>query len=89
ITTMDSRFNEILNALSAYGKVITNEDQILKILRSLPPEWDAKAYAIEEGKDCEALTKDELIGILLAHEMHLAARKRDRYPSSHTALRAK
>ncbi|KAH9323245.1 hypothetical protein KI387_017884, partial [Taxus chinensis] len=42
---------------------------IQKILRSLPLRFDAKVSAIEEMKDLDKLSMDELHGIMTAYEM--------------------
>ncbi|KAH1107006.1 hypothetical protein J1N35_010774 [Gossypium stocksii] len=41
------------------------------MLRSLLMSWDAKVTTIEEAKNLETLSLDELIGSLLTHEMKL------------------
>jgi len=39
------------------------------VLRSLPLRFDAKVFTIEEMKDLEKLTMDDLHGVLNANEM--------------------
>jgi hypothetical protein len=42
---------------------------VQKVLRSLPLIFDAKVSSIEEMKDLDSLTMDELHGILMTYEM--------------------
>ena len=44
-------------------------EEVRKILRSLPKQWEAKVIAIQEAKNLSNLPLDELIGSLMTHEM--------------------
>ena len=39
-----------------------------KVLHSLTPKFDSKVFAIEEAKDLNALSLDEVYGSLIAFE---------------------
>ena len=40
-----------------------------KILRSLPRSWEAKMTTIQEAKDLNILSFEELLGPLMTHEL--------------------
>lgn len=70
ISSMFTRFTDIVNGLKSLGKPYSNVDLVRKILRSLPKQWEPKVTAIIEAR--EDLTKyslDELLGSLLTHEI--------------------
>ncbi|GAB2272741.1 hypothetical protein Dimus_038991 [Dionaea muscipula] len=71
ISEMFTRFTNIINGLSALDKTLTNKEKVLKILRSLPSEWEAKCTAIMESKDLATFTMDQLMGSLIAYELNL------------------
>ena len=50
IKDMQIRFTHIVNHLAALGKIYSQADQVYKILKSLPMEWQPKVTAIEEAK---------------------------------------
>ncbi|KAA3480279.1 UBN2 domain-containing protein [Gossypium australe] len=68
---MFDRFTHIINGLKAIGKIYPNKEMVKKMLNSLPTSWEAKMMAIEESKDLNSLSFDELIGSLLIYEMRL------------------
>ncbi|KAA3466976.1 UBN2 domain-containing protein [Gossypium australe] len=61
IKTIFDRFTIIINGLKSYGKTYSNEEVVRKMLQSLPKSWEAKVTAIEEAKNLETLSLDELI----------------------------
>ncbi|KAH9293136.1 hypothetical protein KI387_041660 [Taxus chinensis] len=63
------RVDEVVNAIRGLGENIEESIIVQKILRSLPLRFDAKVSAIEEMKDLDKLSMDELHGILTAYEM--------------------
>ena len=72
IDSFFARFSEIVNPWIALGKVLTQEEQIDKIMTSLRGTyWLIKRSAIEEGKFMETLTFEELMGKLKAFEVGL------------------
>ncbi|MED6215117.1 hypothetical protein PIB30_110217 [Stylosanthes scabra] len=50
------------------GKTFTEEEIVDKVLWS-PPKWDSKITAIEEGRNFNTLTYDQLRGNLIAYEV--------------------
>jgi hypothetical protein len=61
--------DEIVNTIRGLGEMVEESMIVQKVLRSLPLIFDAKVSAIEEMKDLDKLTMDELHGILTAYEM--------------------
>ena len=64
VMDMYTRFTHITNELKSLGKSFTTEELVRKILRILPHAWEAKVTAIQEAKDMNKITLDELIGNL-------------------------
>ena len=71
IDQMYARFLEITNELYLFGKVISNKEKIMKILRSLPSSWETKASILIETKDIRVYPLEEVSGSLKAHEMQM------------------
>ncbi|WJZ99484.1 hypothetical protein VitviT2T_017926 [Vitis vinifera] len=71
IVEMFSRFLVIVNGLEALGKTYTEVEKVMKILRSLPKKWETKVTAIQEAKDLNKLSLEELIGSLMTYEIEL------------------
>ncbi|MBA0756313.1 hypothetical protein Gogos_021462 [Gossypium gossypioides] len=68
---MFGHFTHIINGFKAFGKIYPNKDMVKKMLNSLPMSWEAKVRAIEESKDLNSLSFDELISYLLTYQMRL------------------
>ncbi|CAO2837831.1 unnamed protein product, partial [Amaranthus hypochondriacus] len=73
IQEMFTRFTNITNELVSLGRLIPTDEQVRKILRSLPQDdrWRAKVTAIQESKDFTKFNLEELAGSLMTHELHL------------------
>ena len=73
IQEMLTRFTNIINELFSLERLIPNDEQVRKILRSLPQDerWRAKVTAIQESKDFTKFNLEELAGSLMTHELHL------------------
>ncbi|MED6178156.1 hypothetical protein PIB30_104972, partial [Stylosanthes scabra] len=56
-------------SLSMLGRTYLEQDIVSKVLRSLTPKWNSKISAIEEGRNYDQLTFDQLRGNLLTYEM--------------------
>ena len=69
ITSMFTRFTNIISELKSLEKVYTNNELVRKILKSLPRTWEAKITAIQEMKDLNKLPLEELIRSLMTHEL--------------------
>ncbi|XP_009595633.1 uncharacterized protein [Nicotiana tomentosiformis] len=59
IEEMFARFSKIISDLKAFGKPYTSDDQVRKILRSLPTTWQTKVVTLE-SQDLNKLSYDEL-----------------------------
>jgi hypothetical protein len=71
ISDMVTRFTNIINGLKALGKSYSNSELVRKLLRSLPSSWSPKVTAIEEAKNLNLLSLDELVGSLMTHEIKM------------------
>ncbi|XP_070008574.1 uncharacterized protein [Nicotiana sylvestris] len=67
IEEMFTRFSKIISDLKAFGKPYSSDDQVRKILRSLPNTWQTKVVTLE-SQDLNKLSYDELRGELIAFE---------------------
>ncbi|CAL9093986.1 unnamed protein product [Musa textilis] len=66
---MYTRFTDVVNSLKSLGKCFSNFKLTNKILRSLLKSWDAKVTAIQETKNLNDFSLEELIGSLMTYEM--------------------
>ena len=80
ITQMFTRFTDIINGLTALGEEYSQATKVKKILRSLTSDWERKTTAIEEAQDLSKLTLDDLMGNLLAYEVHMQERRDEELP---------
>ena len=71
ITEIFTKFTDILNGLKSLGKDYSNSDVVHKILRSLPKNWKPKVTTIQEAKDLKKIALEELIGLLMTHELNI------------------
>ncbi|GJW19320.1 hypothetical protein Tco_0026756 [Tanacetum coccineum] len=73
--TMDQNFNKLqklISQLEIQGKVITQDDMNLKLLRSLPSEWKTHALIWRNKEDIETINLDYLYNNLKIYELELA-----------------
>ncbi|MDQ9783683.1 hypothetical protein, partial [Serratia marcescens] len=56
----DERFTSIVNELSNLGKTFENRELALKVMRSLPREWDMKTMIMRESKNLKRMELQEL-----------------------------
>jgi hypothetical protein len=68
----------IVNQIRRNGEAFTNAQITEKILRSLYPRFDYVVVAIEESKEMDKLTVDELIGSLQTLEQKIVKRNGDK-----------
>ena len=73
IQVMFTRYTNIINELVSLGRDIPVDEQIRKILRSLPQDerWRSKVAALQESKDFTKFSLEQLAGSLITHELHL------------------
>ena len=77
ITSMFTRFTDIINYLKSLCRVHNNSDVVIKILRSLPRAWEAKVMIVQEAKDLSTLPLEELQGSLMTHELMMQQKTED------------
>lgn len=70
-------FTDIVNTLRALEKTFSNSEKIKKIIRSLLKERRLKRIFIEEAKDLNALTINDLISSLISCEKDLTTERGD------------
>jgi hypothetical protein len=69
IATYFLRVYEVVNAIRLLGEELDESLVVQKVLRSLLLKYDAKVSAIEETRDLNKMTMDELHGSLIEYEM--------------------
>ena len=75
ISNYCSRVKAIVNQKSRYRDKIEDVHVVEKILRSLTPKFDYVVCVIEESKDLDSMTLEELEGSLQAHEEKIKRRQ--------------
>ncbi|KAK2435242.1 hypothetical protein QL285_020317 [Trifolium repens] len=73
-----TRISKLVNAIKSCGEVVSTQNIVEKILRSLSPRFDHIVVAIEESKDLASMKVDELQGSLEAHEQRMDERNSDK-----------
>ena len=68
---MITRFTIVVNELISLDKVYTTEEQVDKVVRTLPRSWEIKITAIREDKDSTNMNLDELVRNLKTYEMNV------------------
>jgi len=82
IETMYSRFQTLVSGLQILKKSYVASDHVNKILRSLPAKWRPKVTAIEEAKDLNTLSVEDLISSLKCNEIGLNEHEPIKKPKS-------
>jgi len=71
IEAMYSRFQTLVSRLQILKKSYVTSNHVSKILRSLPARWRPKVTTIEEVKDLNTLSVEDLISTLKVHGISL------------------
>jgi len=71
IDQMYSRFQTLVSGLQILKKSYVAYDHVSKILRSLPARWRPKVTVIEEAKDLNTLSVEDLVSSLKVHKIGL------------------
>lgn len=71
ILDLQKRFSHLTNHLTALGKIFTNDELNLKVLRLLTRAWQPKVTAISEKKSLSKMSLSALFGKLQEHEIEL------------------
>ncbi|KZV30631.1 hypothetical protein F511_11148 [Dorcoceras hygrometricum] len=74
MTEFDERFSSVVIELTRLGKEYTNRELALKMMRTLPREWDVKTMAMRESKDLNKLELHDQFTNLKAYEFELETR---------------
>ncbi|XP_070049150.1 uncharacterized protein [Nicotiana tomentosiformis] len=89
IQDMMTRFTIITNELKSLEKVFTSEELVSKVLRILLVSRESKVTAIEEAKELDKISLDNLVGNLKTHEMRkIELRKEDPKKDNDLILKA-
>ncbi|XP_073120226.1 uncharacterized protein [Henckelia pumila] len=67
----DERFSNIICEHISLGKIYTNHEIALKVMRALPREWDVKTITMRESKDLRKLELYDLFSDLKSYEFEL------------------
>ena len=82
IEAMYSRFQTLVSRHQILKKSYVASDHVNKILRSLPARWRPKVTVIDEDKDLNTLSIEDLISSLKVHEIGLNEHESARKPKT-------
>ena len=68
ITLWFNRYTTIVNQFNQLGKVISEDELVKRLLRSLLKTWRSTVMAIREAKDLNKISLDEICGSFLTYE---------------------
>ena len=68
VTSWFDRYTTIVNQLNQLGRVISKDEMVKRLLRSLSKSWRSMVVAIREAKDLNKILLDEICGSLLTYE---------------------
>ncbi|XP_043705482.1 uncharacterized protein LOC122655345 [Telopea speciosissima] len=81
------RVNETVNSIRAHGEKLKETVVVKRVLRSLPAKYNPKVSAIEEAKDLDTLSLDEVHGSLTAYGMRIGKEKSTKKEAAFKALK--
>jgi gag-polypeptide of LTR copia-type len=67
-----SRVQTVVNQIRVFGDTMEEKIVVVKVLRSLTPKFDHVVAAIEESKNLDVYSFDELMGSLQTHESRMS-----------------
>ncbi|KHN34314.1 Putative inactive poly [ADP-ribose] polymerase SRO5 [Glycine soja] len=82
-----TKVQTVVNSMKGYGEKIIVQSVVEKVLRTMPPKFDHIVVAIEESKNLEELSLEELQGSLESHEQRMNERINEK--KSEQALQAR
>nr|GEV17046.1 hypothetical protein [Tanacetum cinerariifolium] len=65
------RFQKLISQLEIHGEVISQEDENLKLLRSLPPAWNTHTLIMRNKSNLDTLSMDDLYNNLKVYEAEI------------------
>ncbi|XP_031108643.1 uncharacterized protein LOC116013129 [Ipomoea triloba] len=74
ILDMEARIINILGEINDLGKIISQKEINLKVLRGLPSAWDMKVTAMRDHRDLRMLSTEKLFSDLKAYEFEMKAK---------------
>ena len=76
ITLWFDRYTTIINQLNQLGKIISEDELVKRLLKSLPKTWRSTVVAIKEAKDLNKISLDEICDSLLTYEQEVNETKK-------------
>jgi gag-polypeptide of LTR copia-type len=67
-----SRVQTVVNQIRVFEDTMEEKNVVVKVLRSLTPKSDHVVAAIEESKNLDTYSFDELMGSLQIHESRMS-----------------
>ncbi|VFQ97272.1 unnamed protein product [Cuscuta campestris] len=86
ITEFHGRVRDIANQAAHLNEPIPENKLVLKVLRSLPKEYDMDVKAIRRSHNIKTITLDALMGILESIELDMAEDNKWRKPDKQIAF---
>ena len=64
-------YTTIVNQLNQLGRVISKDEMVKRLLKSLHKSWRSTVVVIREAKDLNKISLDEIYGSLLTYEQEV------------------
>ena len=68
ITSWFNRYTSIVNQLNQLERVISKDEMVKRLLRSLPKSWRSTVVDIREAKELNKISLDKICGSLFTYE---------------------